>query len=310
MLRKLFELHRVLPSVKSGYLYAAAAFVLWGVLPVFWKQLDSVPATQLVAHRIVWSLLVLLPLVWLTGRSGDLRDVLRSPRRLSRQAVAAIFVLANWLGFVWAVTNGRMIESSLGYFLNPLLNVLVGVFVLGERLRPSQWLAIAIAATGVAWLAGQYHHVPWIALFLAGSFCLYGLAKKKTSLPALSSLSLETLLLAGPAVAFLFVEHAAGRGCFGHAGWRVSLLMMASGVITAVPLLCFAAAARRIPLSAIGLMQYIGPSLQFLLGLFVYREPFDGGKLIGFLIVWVALAIYAMSAVAAVATPPAGSSRR
>jgi len=166
-----------------------------------------------------------------------------------------------------------------------------------------QWLAIAIAATGVAWLTGQYHHFPWIALFLAGSFCLYGLAKKKTSLPALSSLTVETLLLLTPAVAFLATEHAAGRGVFGHVGWQTSLMMMVSGLITAVPLLCFSAAAQRIPLSAIGLMQYIGPSLQFLLGLFVYGEPFDVGKLIGFVIVWIALAIYAGSALAAARRP-------
>jgi chloramphenicol-sensitive protein RarD len=297
--------------VNTGYLYAAAAFILWGVLPIFWKQLEGIPATQLVAHRVVWSTLVLLPLVWLTGHAGDLRAVFRSPQRLFRQALAAIFVGGNWLGFVWAVTNGRMIESSLGYFLNPLLSVLLGVLLLGERLRLAQWLAVGIAATGVAWLAGQYHHFPWIAIFLAGSFCLYGLAKKKTTLPALSSLTVETLILLTPAAVFLFQEHAAGRGVFGQLGWRINLLMMISGLITAVPLLCFSAAAQRIPLSAIGLMQYIGPSLQFLLGLFVYGEPFDAGKLIGFVIVWIALAIYAWSAIAAarrVTAPPASAS--
>ncbi|MDA0818529.1 MAG: EamA family transporter RarD [Planctomycetota bacterium] len=290
--------------MNTGYVYAAAAFILWGILPVFWKQLDTIPATQLVAHRVVWSTLVLLPLVWVTGHGQDLRAVFRSPQRLFRQALAAVFVGGNWLGFVWAVTNGRMIESSLGYFLNPLLSVLLGVFLLGERLRPVQWLAVAIAATGVAWLAGQYHHFPWIALFLAGSFCLYGLAKKKTSLPALSSLTVETLLLLTPAVVFLASEHAGGRGAFGQVGWQMSLLMMASGVITAVPLLCFSVAAQRIPLSAIGLMQYLGPSLQFLLGLFVYEEPFDAGKLVGFVIVWIALAIYAASALTATRAKP------
>ncbi len=290
--------------MNTGYVYAAAAFILWGILPVFWKQLDTIPATQLVAHRVVWSTLALLPLLWMTGHARDLRAVFRSPQRLFRQALAAIFVGGNWLGFVWAVTNGRMIESSLGYFLNPLLSVLLGVFLLGERLRPAQWLAVAIAATGVAWLAGQYHHFPWIALFLAGSFCLYGLAKKKTSLPALSSLTVETLLLLTPAAVFLASEHAGGRGAFGQVGWQMSLMMMASGVITAVPLLCFSAAAQRIPLSAIGLMQYLGPSLQFLLGRFVYEEPFDAGKLVGFVIVWIALAIYAASALAATRAKP------
>ena len=283
----------------TGYLYAAAAFILWGVLPIFWKQLDTIPAPQLVAHRVCWSTLVLLPLATLTGHGAELWAVFRSPQRLFRQALAAVFVGANWLGFVWAITNGRMIESSLGYFLNPLLSVLLGVVLLGERLRPLQWAAVATAAVGVASLAGQYQRFPWLAFFLAGSFCLYGLAKKQTSLSALSSLTVETLLLFTPAALFLLAEHTAGRGVFGQVSWPITLLMMASGVITAVPLFCFSAAARTIPLSAIGLMQYLGPSLQFLLGLFVYEEPFDSGKLIGFVIVWIALAIYAASAVTA-----------
>ena len=277
-----------------GYLHAAAAFILWGVLPVYWKQLASVPATQLVAHRVIWSILVLLPLVWLTGAAGRIRAALATPGVLVRQGVAAALVSANWLGFVWAVTHDRMIESSLGYFLNPLLSVLLGVFVLGERLRPAQWLAIAVAAAGVAWLAGQYRHFPWIALYLAVTFCLYGLAKKRTALDALSSLTVETLLLLIPAAVFLALEHTAGRGAFGsRGGWDEPLIAL-SGVITAVPLLCFASAARRIPLSAIGLMQYLGPSIQFLLGLFVYDEPFDAGKLTGFALVWTALAICAI----------------
>lgn len=280
-------------SLNSGYLYAAAAFILWGVLPIYWKQLDAISAAQLVAHRVVWSTGVLVPLVWLTGGGASIKTALTTPRLLARQALAAMFVSANWLGFVWAVTNGRMIESSLGYFLNPLLSVLLGVFVLGERMRPLQWFSVAVAAVGVAWLAAQYHHFPWIAVFLAGTFCLYGLAKKKTSLLAIPSLTVETLVLLLPASAFLLLEHGAGRGAFGRLGWREDLLIASSGVITAVPLLCFAAAARRIPLSAIGLMQYLGPSLQFVLGLFVYGEPFDAGKLVGFVIVWVALVIYA-----------------
>lgn len=280
--------------MNTGYLHAAAAFILWGVLPVYWKQLDSVPATQLVAHRVLWSLVVLVPLAWLTGGAGSIRAALANPGVLARQGVAAALVSANWLGFVWAVTHGRMIESSLGYFLNPLLSVLLGVFLLGERLRRPQWLAIAVATVGVAWLAGQYRHFPWIALYLAVTFCLYGLAKKRTPLGAIPSLTVETLLLLVPAAVFLAMEHAAGRGAFGsRGGWNEPLIAL-SGVITAVPLLCFAAAARRIPLSAIGLMQYIGPSIQFLLGLFVYDEPFDAGKLTGFAIVWTALAIYAI----------------
>lgn len=285
-----------------GYLHAAAAFILWGVLPVYWKQLGALPATQLVAHRVIWSILVLLPLVWLTGGAGRIRAAFSAPGVLLRQAIAAAFVSANWLGFVWAVTHDRMIESSLGYFLNPLLSVLLGVFVLGERLRPAQWLAIAVAATGVAWLAAQYHHFPWIALYLAGTFCLYGLAKKRTTLEPLASLTVETLILLLPAAMFLAAEHLLGRGAFGRHGAGADRLIALSGVVTAVPLLCFASAARRIPLSAIGLMQYLGPSIQFLLGLFVYGEPFDTGKLIGFSIVWTALGIYAIDGLSRLST--------
>lgn len=291
--------------MSSGYFYAAAAFILWGVLPIYWKHLGEVPATQLVAHRVIWSIVVLVPLVWMTGTAGSIRAAFTTPRVLVRQGIAAAFVSANWLGFVWAVTHGRMIESSLGYFLNPLLSVLLGVFVLGERLRTAQWLAVAVAATGVAFLASQYHHFPWIALYLALTFCLYGLAKKRTALGAISSLTVETLLLLGPAAAFLGAEHVAGRGAFGSLGGRDDALMALSGVVTAVPLLCFAAAARRIPLSAIGLMQYIGPSIQFVLGLFVYGEPFDVGKLAGFAIVWAALVIYAVDGLMPKARHPA-----
>ncbi|MFM8577877.1 MAG: EamA family transporter RarD [Planctomycetaceae bacterium] len=278
--------------MNPGYLYAAAAFLLWGVLPTYWKQLDAIPTSQLVAHRVVWSIAILMPLVALTGAGGSICTAFMNPGLLARQGLAAIFVSANWLGFVWAVTHGRMIESSLGYFLNPLLSVLVGVVVLGERLRPMQWIAIVIAALGVTWLAAQYHHFPWIALFLAGTFCLYSLAKKQTSLGAVPSLTVETLLLVVPASLFLIGEHVAGRGSFGRFGWRDDLLIAFSGVVTVVPLLCFAAAARRIPLSAIGLMQYLGPSLQFLLGVFVYAEPFDAADLMGFAIVWTALLLY------------------
>ena len=278
--------------MNSGYLYAAAAFVAWGLLPIYWQHLAAVPVMQLVAHRVLWSFAFLVPLVWMNGAAGSIRAACTTPRVLLRQAVASALVAANWLGFVWAVTHGRMIESSLGYFLNPLLSVLLGVGVLGERLRPAQWSAVAVAAAGVAWLATQYHHVPWIALYLAGTFSLYGLAKKRTALGALASLTVETLLLVVPAAAFLYAEHVAGRGAFGRLGGWDDALLALSGVLTAVPLLCFAAAARRIPLSALGLMQYIGPSIQFVLGL-AYGEPFDAGKLVGFAAVWTALAICA-----------------
>lgn len=278
--------------MNPGYLFAAAAFFLWGVLPVYWKLLDGAPATQLVAHRVIWSLATLVPLVWWTGTAGRIRSAASDPRVLLRQAVAALLVSANWLAFVWSVTNDRLLEASLGYFLNPLLSVLVGVVILRERLRPAQWVAIALAAAGVAWLCLTAPRPPWIALVLAGTFCLYSLAKKTTPLDAVSSLTVETLVLLPLAAAFLGLEHAAGRGFFGRTTATNDVLVAASGVVTAVPLLCFAAAARRIPLSALGFLQYLGPSLQFLLGLLVYGEPFDARTFTGFALVWSALAVF------------------
>ncbi|MFM7520471.1 MAG: EamA family transporter RarD [Planctomycetota bacterium] len=275
-----------------GHLTAAAAFLMWGLLPIYWKQLETVPSLQLVAHRVVWSGLTLLPVVWLSGAWSSIRVHAAQPAILLRQTVAAVLVAANWLGFVWAVTHGRMIESSLGYFLTPLATVLLGVLLLGERLRPVQWVAVTLAAVGVAWIAAGYQHFPWIALFLAGSFSSYSLVKKTTPLGAVPSLALETLLLLAPAIGYLAVEHAAGRGRFGTLGPRADLLMAASGLATAAPLLCFATAARRIPLSTLGLLQYLGPTIQFLLGSWIYHEPFDRTRLVGFVIVWCALALF------------------
>ena len=278
----------------TAHACAVVAFVMWGLLPIYWKQLEEVPSLQLVAHRVVWSGLTLLPVIWWSRGWEAIRLAATRPRVMLRQAVAAVLVAANWLGFVWAVTHGRMIESSLGYFLTPLCSVLLGVALLGERLRPLQWVAVAVAAVGVGWIAAGSHHVPWIALFLAGTFSTYSLVKKTTALSAVPSLTLETLLLLLPALAFLAVEHAAGRGRFGHIGSRADLLLAASGLATATPLLCFATAARSIPLSTLGILQYLGPTLQFILGLALYREPFDRTRFIGFAIVWVALALFAI----------------
>jgi chloramphenicol-sensitive protein RarD len=295
--------------VNIGHVCAVAAFLLWGLLPIYWKQLEGIPSLQLVAHRVVWSSLTLLPLIWWSGGWGQLRLQAARPGVLLRQGLAAVLVAANWLGFVWAVTHGRMIESSLGYFLTPLVSVLLGVALLGERLRPGQWLAVAVAAVGVAWIAAGHQHVPWIALFLAGTFSSYALVKKTTALGALPSLALETFLLLVPALAYLGFAHATGRGRFGHVGPGADLLMALSGVATATPLLCFATAARRIPLATLGLLQYLGPTLQFLLGLGLYREPFDRGRFVGFAIVWGALALYAFASLRRPSAVAAGPGR-
>jgi len=276
-----------------GHVSAMAAFLMWGFLPIYWKQLEAVPSLQLVAHRIIWSMLTLLPIVIWSGRWSQFRAAACRPDMLARQLLAAVLVAANWLGFVWAVTHGRMIESSLGYFLTPLVSVLLGVLVLGERLRPLQWLAVTIAAVGVGWIAAGYHHLPWIALFLACTFSSYALAKKTIALDASASLTLETLLLLLPACGYLAFEHLTHDGSFGTLGAKTDLLIAACGPATAAPLLCFTVAARRIPLSTLGLLQYLGPTLQFLIGWWMYHEPFDGRRFIGFAIVWTALVIFA-----------------
>lgn len=277
-----------------GHGSAVAAFLMWGLLPVYWKQLEQVPSLQLVAHRVVWSTLTLLPLLWWQGGWGRLDAAIRAPAVVGRQAIAALLVAANWLGFVWAVTHGRMIESSLGYYLTPLVSVLLGVVVLGERLRPLAWLAVAVAAIGVGWIAAGSHHLPWIALFLAVTFSAYALVKKTTSLDALPSLALETVLLFLPALGWLAWEHARNEGRFGTLSPRIDLLIAAAGPATAAPLLCFAVAARRIPLSTLGVLQYLGPTLQFLVGWLVYGEPFDRTRFVGFAIVWGALVLFAV----------------
>ena len=277
-----------------GHLCGIAAFVMWGLLPIYWKQLDAIPSLQLVAHRVLWSSLTFVPLLWWWGGWRQIAGVLKRPGELARHLAAAVLVSANWLGFVWGVTHGRMIECSLGYYLTPLASVLLGVTVLRERLRPGQWVAVGIAAAGVGGIAAGYHEFPWIAIYLAATFSAYGLVKKKGTLAPLPSLALETVLLLLPAIGYLATEHAAERGGFGSQDAATDLLLAAAGPATVAPLFCFTVAVRRIPLSTVGLLQYIGPTLQFLVGALIYGEPFDRTRLVGFLIVWSALVLFAI----------------
>lgn len=280
--------------MEIGHLFGIAAFVMWGLLSIYWKQLDAIPSLQLVAHRVVWSSLTFVPLLWWWGGWRQVGGVLGRPGVLTRHLAAAVLVSANWLGFVWGVTHGRMIECSLGYYLTPLLSVLLGVTVLRERLRPAQWVAVGIAAAGVAWIAAGYHEFPWIAIYLAATFSGYALVKKKGELDPLPSLAVETLLLLLPAIGYLAAVHAAERGGFGSHSAATDLLLAAAGPATVAPLFCFTVAVRRISLSTIGLLQYIGPTLQFLVGAMIYGEPFDRTRLVGFLIVWCALVLFAI----------------
>lgn len=275
----------------KGVFYGIVAYALWGFFPIYWKLLQGVPAPQLLGHRIGWSFLLLLAVIWVTKQWDDFRAALDA-RTVRIYAVAALLIGINWLMYVWAVNAGFIVETSLGYFINPLLSVLMGVFFLRERLRAMQWVPVILAALGVAYLTFAYGRLPWIALSLAFSFGFYGLVKKLAPLGSLYGLTLETGILFLPALVYLGWAEVDHTGAFLHLGVTADLLMIGAGIVTTIPLLLFASAARQIPLSTIGILQYLAPTIQFLIGVFVYKEAFDHSRLIGFGIVWLALVIF------------------
>lgn len=278
--------------MNTGIFYAIAAYAIWGLFPAYWKWLHAVPALQVIAHRVLWSWLILAAVVLVARRWREIRAA-AVPRVLGLYLLAALLVSLNWLVYVWAVNQGQIVQTSLGYFINPLLSVLIGVVFLRERLQPWQWLPIALAFIGVAQLTVVYGSLPWISLVLAGTFACYGLVKKMAPLNSLFGLTLETGLLMPVALIYLLsVEHA-HSGAFLHSDTTTNLLLIGAGFVTTAPLLLFASAAQRIPLSLMGILQYIAPTLQFLLGVLVYREPFSTDQLIGFGLVWAALVIFA-----------------
>jgi chloramphenicol-sensitive protein RarD len=266
--------------------------VIWGLFPLYLRPLIDVPALEILAHRIVWCLLFVFAWLGWQSRLGEVSAVFRDRVSLARLVASAILIAANWGLYVWAVTHGRVLEASLGYFIGPLINVLLGVVVLKERLNPRQWTAVGLAAAGVAWLTAAAGGLPWVSLVLAGSFGLYGLIRKVVAVGAVPGLAVETLLLAPLAFAWLAWLHRSGGGSFGHEPLHVSLLLVGSGLITALPLALFSTGARLIPYSVIGIITYIGPSLQFLLGVFLYGEAFSGARAIGFCIIWSGIAIF------------------
>lgn len=278
--------------MNQGILYALGAYGTWGLFPAYWKLLHHVPALQLLSHRIVWSFLFLLAFILVTKQWKAFRAAISSRRVLLIYLAAAILIGVNWLTYVWAVNAGFIVETSLGYFINPLLNVLLGVVFLRERLRAFQWLPVAMAAAGVTYLTVAYGQLPWIALTLAFSFGIYGLVKKTAPLGSLFGLSLETGILFLPALGWLAYSEKIGQGAFLHAGAGSDLLLVGAGVVTTIPLLMFASAAQRIPLSLLGIIQYIAPTLQFLLGVLAFKEPFTHIQLIGFSVVWAALLLF------------------
>ena len=279
---------------RRGLLAAATAFTIWGVFPAYWHLLKAVPSMQIMAHRVVWS--AVLVVGWLLWRQGWdwWRTIAARPRMLAALALSGAVIAFNWGLYIWAVNAGHVVETSLGYFINPLVTVALGVVVLRERLRRPQWIAVACAADGVAWLTWSAGSPPWIALGLAGSFALYGLVRKLVPVDAVAGLGVESLFMFLPALAYvLWAEAGHGGGFIG--GWSLGtqLLLVFSGVVSAVPLVAFAYGVRRIPLSVVGLLQYIGPTLQLLLGVWFFREPFTAVHALGFGAIWLGLAIFA-----------------
>ena len=277
---------------RLGVLSGLAAYTMWGLFPLYFPLLEPAGGVEIVAHRIVWSLLFIALLLTVVRRWGLVRSAVVDRRTVLVLGGAALLIATNWLIFVYGVNSGHVVETSLGYFINPLVSVLLGVVVFGERLRRLQWVAVAIAAVAVAVLTVDYGRPPWIALGLAASFGLYGVMKKLVRVEAAPGLLLETALVTVPAVALLGFLHVDGTGTFGDAGTGHALLLVSSGIATAVPLLLFAAAARRIPLSTIGLLQYLTPLMQLSVGVFVYDEAMPPARLAGFAIVWLALAVF------------------
>ena len=277
--------------MRKGMLSGIAAYALWGFFPIYWKWLQGVPALQLLGHRIVWSFLLLLVVILVTRQWNDFRSQFNL-QTFRIYLVAAILIGVNWLTYVWAVNEGFIVETSLGYFINPLLSVLMGVLFLRERLRGAQWVPITLAAIGVAYLTFAYGRPPWIALLLAFTFGFYGLTKKLAPLGSVFGLTLETGILFLPALLYLGWVQVDGTAALLHSSVTADALMIGAGLVTTVPLLMFASAAKQIPLTLLGILQYLAPTIQFLIGIFVYREPFDASRLIGFGLVWLALVIF------------------
>ncbi|MBB4845493.1 chloramphenicol-sensitive protein RarD [Paucibacter oligotrophus] len=278
----------------GGAVYAALAYLAWGLFPLYFKQIAQVPALEVILHRTLWSMVFVMAVLLVLRRWAWLGEVLRQPRLLARFGLSALLLSCNWLVYVWAVQQGQVLDASLGYFINPLVNVALGYLVLKERPRRLQWLAVGLAAVGVLWLALQTGHIPWVALVLALSFGFYGLMRKMASLGALEGLALETLLLAPLAAVALGLMSWQGRGALAQGEPGTIAWLLFAGPLTAIPLLLFAAGARRIQMTTLGLLQYISPSLQFMLGVWLYHEPMSGSRLAGFAFIWAALAVYSL----------------
>lgn len=276
----------------QGVLYATAAYLSWGVLPVYWKLLKTLGAAEILAHRVTWSCVFLAALLTARGQWPAWRAAGTQPATLRRYAIAAILLAINWGLYIWSVNTNQIVEASLGYYINPLVSVLLGTLVLGERLRRLQWAAVALAASGVVQLTLTQGRVPWIALALAVTFGLYGLTKKLSPLDAVTGLALETALLGPAAIGYLLWLGGPPAGSFGRGDGPITILLILAGVVTSLPLLWFARAAQMVPLTTLGVLQYLAPSCSLLIGVLAYAEPFPRQRAIGFVLIWSALGVF------------------
>jgi chloramphenicol-sensitive protein RarD len=280
-----------------GVIYAGSAFLIWGLAAVYWKELRSVPPLEVIAHRVAWSFFFLLPLIVFQRQWVEFVAILKNLQMLLILLTSAVLVAVNWLIYVWAVNNDHLLQASLGYYINPLVNVVLGMVFLKERLRPPQVIAVLLAAAGVLYLTVQYGQFPWIAISLAMSFGLYGLIRKVAPASSLVGLTVETLLLSLPAIGYLIYLDIQGTGSVFRVSLNLDLLLIGCAPLTAVPLLFFTAGAKRLYLSPVGLMQYIGPSGMFFLAVFYYHEPFSTAQVWTFVMIWAALAVYSTDSV-------------
>jgi chloramphenicol-sensitive protein RarD len=284
-------------SPTLGIITALCAYVIWGLFPLFWKHLHSVDALELIAHRIVWSFVFVTPIVAVFHGFKEFKSVYTNFRAVIINLLTGLMLSSNWLIYVWAVNAGHIVESSLGYFIVPLLNATVGYLILKEHLRVNQWIAIGIAAVGVFVLVFEYGHLPWVALGLALTWGMYGLLRKKSTLSPLPGLAIETSLLAPFAIVFLIWKSHQGLGALGHSDLTTHILVFCTGIVTSIPLVLFANAAKHLKLSTLGLLQYLTPTSNLLLGVFLYNENFSREKLMSFSLIWIALTLYSLDSI-------------
>lgn len=296
-------------DTRRGLAYGVAAYGLWGLAPMFWKLLGGVGWVEIIAHRVVWGVLVFAAIVALAGAGPVLREAARDRRTLAAMAASGLLLVLNWGTFVWSVGHGHILDASAGYFIIPLISVGLGMVVLGERLRRLQWIAIAAAATGVAIQTWYAVGAPWISVTVAVTFGLYGLIRKLARVDSLVGSTLETVLMLPLALGYLAALGLRGGGELGHGPTTVQLLLVSTGVVTAAPLLCFNSAARRLPLSTLGFLQYLGPTLQFVLAIGVYGEPFARVQLVAFGFIWIGLAVFSADLVRTAARPVSRTGR-